>query len=70
MEMGMRVDKQIDERMNIISASRGAAKYLKQSNYQFNNWLFALQAYQMGAGGVKRVVGDEFNGVKAHGNHL
>ncbi len=62
MEMGMRVDKQIDERMNIIAASRGAAKYLKQSNYQFNNWLFALQAYQMGAGGVKRVVGDEFNG--------
>jgi membrane-bound lytic murein transglycosylase D len=64
MEMGMRVDKQIDERMNIIAASRGAAKYLKQSNYQFNNWLFALQAYQMGAGGVKRVVGDEFNGSK------
>ncbi len=64
MEMGMRVDKQIDERMNIISASRGAAKYLKQSNYQFNNWLFALQAYQMGAGGVKRAVGDEFNGAR------
>ena len=64
MEMGLRVDKQIDERMNIISASRGAAKYLKQSNYQFNNWLFALQAYQMGTGGVKRVVGDEFNGAK------
>jgi membrane-bound lytic murein transglycosylase D len=62
MEMGLRVDKQIDERMNIISASRGAAKYLKQSNYQFNNWIFALQAYQMGAGGVKRAVGDEFNG--------
>ena len=64
MEMGMRVDKQIDERMNIISATRGAAKYLKQSNYQFNNWLFALQAYQMGAGGVKRAVGDEFNGAR------
>jgi membrane-bound lytic murein transglycosylase D len=64
MEMGMRVDKEIDERMNIVSASRGAAKYLKQSNYQFNNWLFALQAYQMGAGGVKRSVGDEFNGAR------
>jgi membrane-bound lytic murein transglycosylase D len=64
MEMGMRVDKQIDERMNIVSASRGAAKYLKQNNFMFNNWLFALQAYQMGAGGVKRMVGDEFNGVK------
>jgi membrane-bound lytic murein transglycosylase D len=64
MEMGLRVDKVIDERMNIISASRGAARYLKQSNFMFNNWLFALQAYQMGAGGVKRVVGDEYNGAK------
>ncbi len=64
MEMGMRVDQQIDERMNIIAASRGAAKYLKQSNYQFNNWIFALQSYQMGTGGVKRAVGDEFNGAR------
>jgi len=64
MEMGMRVDKQIDERMNIVSASRGAARYLKQNNFMFNNWLYALWAYQMGAGGVKRVVGDEFNGAK------
>lgn len=64
MEMGMRVDKQIDERMNIVSASRGAARYLKQNNFMFNNWLYALQAYQMGAGGVKRVVGDEHNGAK------
>jgi membrane-bound lytic murein transglycosylase D len=64
MEMGLRVDKEIDERMNIVSASRGAAKYLKQGNFMFNNWLFALQAYQMGAGGVKRMVGDEYNGAK------
>jgi len=64
MEMGMRVDKQIDERMNIVSASRGAARYLKQNNFMFNNWLYALWAYQMGAGGVKRVVGDEFNGAR------
>jgi membrane-bound lytic murein transglycosylase D len=60
--MGMRVDKQIDERMNIASASRGAAQYLKQNNQQFDNWILALQAYQMGAGGVKRSVGDEHNG--------
>jgi membrane-bound lytic murein transglycosylase D len=60
--MGMRVDKEIDERMNIASSSRGAANYLKQNNEQFDNWILALQAYQMGAGGVKRVVGDKQNG--------
>ena len=27
-QMGMRVDSEIDERMNIVSSSRGAAKYL------------------------------------------
>ena len=60
--VGLRVDGQIDERMNIASASRGAAKYLKQNNQQFDNWIMALQAYQMGAGGVKRSVGDKHNG--------
>jgi membrane-bound lytic murein transglycosylase D len=60
--VGMRVDRSIDERMNIASASRGAANYLKQNNQQFDNWVLALQAYQMGAGGVKRAVGDKHNG--------
>lgn len=58
-EMGMRVDGEVDERMNIASASRGAARYLKQCNHYFNNWIYALQSYQMGAGGVMRAVGDK-----------
>ncbi|MEI9918074.1 MAG: lytic transglycosylase domain-containing protein [Bacteroidota bacterium] len=61
-EMGLRVDKEVDERMNIVSATRGAAKYIKQNNFMFNNWVYALQSYQMGAGGVRRAVGDEING--------
>lgn len=64
MEMGLRVDKEIDERMNIYSASRGAARYLKKNNYLFNNWLLALQSYQMGGGGVQRSVGDQYNGAR------
>ncbi len=64
LEMGMRIDKQVDERMNLISATRGAAKYLKKNNFQFNNWIYALQSYQMGAGGVSRSVGDLQNGAR------
>ncbi|UII29050.1 LysM peptidoglycan-binding domain-containing protein [Fulvivirga maritima] len=56
-EVGMRVDGHIDERMNIVSSSRGAAKYMKKNNQFFDNWLHALQAYQMGAGGAMRVLG-------------
>ncbi len=54
MEMGLRVDHDIDERKNIASATRAAARYIKKNNSMFDNWLYALQAYQMGAGGVMR----------------
>lgn len=64
LQMGLRVDKEVDERMNLLSSTRAAAKYLKQNNYMFNNWVYALQAYQMGAGGVQRAVGDLHNGAK------
>jgi membrane-bound lytic murein transglycosylase D len=64
LEMGLRVDDTIDERMNIVSATRGAARYIKKNNYQFNNWIYALQAYQMGAGGVARSVKDVESGAR------
>lgn len=63
-EMGLRVDKEVDERMNIVSSTRAAAKYLKKNNHYFNNWLYALQAYQMGAGGVLQSVKDHESGTK------
>jgi membrane-bound lytic murein transglycosylase D len=61
-EMGMRVDRDVDERMNIVSSSHGAAKYIKANNWYFNNWVLALQAYQMGKGGVIEALGDKYNG--------
>lgn len=61
-EMGMRVDREIDERMNIVSSSRAAAQYIKRNNWYFNNWVLALQAYQMGKGGVIESLGDKYNG--------
>jgi membrane-bound lytic murein transglycosylase D len=61
-EMGLRVDKEVDERLNIASASRGAARYIKRNNMMFNNWIFALQAYQMGAGGVMQSVKETHSG--------
>lgn len=61
-EMGLRVDKHIDERMNIASATRAAARYIKKNNTVFDNWLYALQAYQMGAGGVSRSLKEPHNG--------
>lgn len=65
MEMGLRVDKQIDERMNIASSSRAAARYFKKNNAYFNNWIYALQAYQMGAGAVMRSEKDSQPGARS-----
>jgi membrane-bound lytic murein transglycosylase D len=62
--MGLRVDRHVDERMNIVSSTRAAARYIKKNNYYFNNWLYALQAYQMGAGGAMKAVGEGKPGAK------
>lgn len=63
-EMGLRVDEHVDERMNIVSSTHAAARYLKKNNYYFNNWIYALQAYQMGAGAVMRSVKDYQSGAR------
>ena len=62
--MGLRVDKEIDERLNIVSSTRAAAKYIKKNNFYFNNWIYAFQAYQMGAGGVMKSVEKNQSGLK------
>lgn len=64
-EMGLRVDKNIDERMNIYASSRAAARYMKKNNTYFDNWLFALQAYQMGAGAALDVIDKKQYGTKS-----
>lgn len=53
-EVGLIVDRRIDERLNIVSASRGSGKYFNSNNYYFKNWAYAVIAYQAGAGGAKK----------------
>lgn len=55
-ELGLRVDNQIDERKNITSSTIAAARYLKRSNQQFNNWVSSLYSYYQGMGGVSKLV--------------
>ncbi|GAB3992128.1 hypothetical protein GCM10028807_24520 [Spirosoma daeguense] len=53
---GLRVDDEVDERKSITSSTRGAAKYLKKSNSQFNNWIASLYSYYLGAGGIAKLI--------------
>lgn len=59
-DYGLRVDDQVDERKNINSSTRAAAKYLKKSNLQFNNWVASLYSYYLGAGGISKNIPAEW----------
>ncbi|WP_247231471.1 LysM peptidoglycan-binding domain-containing protein [Telluribacter sp. SYSU D00476] len=55
-EFGIRVDNEIDERKSISASTHAAAKYLKRSNKQYNNWVSALYSYYLGMGGISQIV--------------
>ena len=59
LENDLRIDRQVDERMNIVSSSRAAATYLKSHNEYFDNWAYALIAYQRGRGGAADVIDED-----------
>lgn len=64
LENGLRIDRVIDERMNIVSSTRAAATYLKSHNKHFDNWAYALIAYQAGLGGAQNLVDKDNFGKK------
>ena len=63
-EVGLTINGAVDERMNIITATRGAARYFKNNNALFDNWLHALMAYYEGPGGALKKADKRFNGRK------
>lgn len=62
-EVGLTIDRNIDERMHIVASTHGAAKYLKKNNFFFNNWIYALLAYNTGPGGAEQFVEKKYLGV-------
>lgn len=52
----MKVNYLIDERRDVISATRGAAKYLKSAYSALGTWPLAVTSYNHGVTGVKRKV--------------
>ena len=63
-EVGLVVDRKVDERLNIVSASRGSGKYFNSNNFFFDNWAYAVIAYQAGAGGAKKHTDESKYGAK------
>ena len=55
-DYGLIVNEKIDERKNIVSSTRAASRYIKNSNYLFENWIFSIYSYYQGLNGAKEVV--------------
>ena len=49
---GLRIDGNIDERRNIFKSTLAACYYLKKLNVEFDSYLLALSAYNMGEFGL------------------
>jgi membrane-bound lytic murein transglycosylase D len=45
--IGLVVNNEIDERMNIITSSESIAKHLNEKNYLLRNWVYTLMSYRM-----------------------
>ena len=63
-EVGLRMNKRVDERMHIEAATRGACRYLKQHQFFFKNWAYAMTAYYTGRKGAESYVEERYIGKK------
>ncbi len=53
---GLRIDSKIDERRNLFLSTKAACRYLKKLHDQFDSYLLAMSAYNMGEYGLSRAI--------------
>ena len=56
LEMGMLVDESVDERKNIVAATKAAARYLRRNQVFTKNWVHTLLSYNLGLTGVRNTI--------------
>ena len=53
-DVGMSVNKEVDERRHILESTKGAVNYFTRNNGVLNNWISTLLSYRMGLGALKK----------------
>jgi len=57
-EYQLKIDSDVDERMNVVSSSRAAGNYFKKSYHYLNNWIYSLLSYYTGLTGAKNHIAE------------
>lgn len=55
-QMGLKVDDQVDERLDIDKSTKAACKLIKLSHKKFGNWTSAAAAYNRGINGLEKAM--------------
>ena len=63
-EVGLTVERGIDERKNLVAASRGASNYMSKTNKKLDNWIYVVLSYNVGPTGVLKYVKDKYKGAR------
>lgn len=59
-ELGLIVNKEMDERLNTVKSTHAAARYLKKSKSQLGNWAAVSASYNIGVQGLKNVMAVQY----------
>ena len=55
-ELGLAINRDIDERKYIYSSTKAAAKYFQKNNIIFKNWISCIYAYNQGPTGASKAI--------------
>ncbi|HOA37456.1 MAG TPA: transglycosylase SLT domain-containing protein [Flavihumibacter sp.] len=55
-ELGLKVNRKVDERRNYVKSTHAAARYLKDLYAQYGDWLLVIAAYNGGPGAVQKAI--------------
>ncbi|NOU17507.1 MAG: lytic transglycosylase domain-containing protein [Bacteroidales bacterium] len=60
-ELGLEINKEVDERYSIEKSTRAACDYLLKSYNRFGNWTMAAASYNFGSNGIDRQIDRQNN---------
>ena len=51
---GLEINKEVDERYDVVKSTEAACKYLKEAKKELGSWTLAAASYNMGISGIKK----------------